>query len=124
MDEARRESLLNHDKGRDEGSVGVALAGVADIREGILRFEEVLVVGGIVTKGYISYWLLAISHWLSDIQVEQALIRCSDCKAGLIGESGKEVVVVKDKVLGDVGVLGSQIDLDETTGNRDWGLSR
>ena len=43
--------LFNDYEGGEEGSVDGALVGVADVREGILGLEEVLVVRGVVTKG-------------------------------------------------------------------------
>ena len=94
------QNLLNHDKGREEGGVGVALVGVADVREGILRLEEVLVVRGVIPKGDRfadrRQTAIAVRRQTGNIQEEQAVVGYGDTKAGLAGESGKEVIIIYD----------------------------
>ena len=43
--------LLDHDEGGDEGVIRCSLLGVVVVLKGILGFEEVLVVGGVITEG-------------------------------------------------------------------------
>ena len=76
------------------------MVGVADVREGILRLEEVLVVRGVIPKGDRfadrRQTAIAVRRQTGDIQEEQAVVGYGDTEACLAGESGKEVVVVKD----------------------------
>ena len=70
-------SLFHYYEGGEEGGVGGALVGVADVREGILRLEEVLVVRGVIPKGDRfadrRQTAIAVRRQTGDIQEEQAI---------------------------------------------------